>query len=213
VSGKGLGEPMCGATQQQQDITNEQQQFYQQLSNEYSTVFGQNQAITGALTSAFTPILQAGPSQTGMSAAEEQALRTQASEGVATDYAQAAKATAQQLAARGGGNTVLPSSVTANIQAQQANQAAATRATQQLGITQQNYALGRENWQQAAGVLSSTAGLLNPTSYASTATGAGTSAATSANQIAAANFSPWGAALGTLGSIGGQAMGGWAKNW
>jgi len=47
---------MCGATQQQKDITNEQSQFYQNLTSQYNTVFGQDQAITGALTSAFQPI-------------------------------------------------------------------------------------------------------------------------------------------------------------
>lgn len=204
---------MCGATQQQTDISNEQQQFYSQLSNEYSTIFGENQAIIGALTSAFTPILQAGPGQQGYSAAELQAQNTAASQNVATDYAQAATATAQQLAARGGGNTVLPSSVTANIQAQTANQAAAQRASALNTITQQNYATGRENWLQAANVLSGTAGLLNPTSYASTATTAGSAASTTANQIAQASYAPWGAAIGALGSVGGQAVGGWAKNW
>ena len=197
---------MCGATQQQQDITDEQQQFYKQLSDEYSTVFGQNQAITGALTSAFTPILQAGPGQPGMAAAQEQALRTQASEQVATNYAAAQRATAQQLAAMGGGNTLLPSSVQANILAANTNQAAAQRATAQNQITQQNYAQGYQNWQTAASVLGSTAGLLNPTAYSGQATGAGTAAATSANQIAQAQFAPWGAAMGALGAVGGAAL-------
>lgn len=198
---------MCGATQQQQDITDEQQQFYKTLTDQYSTIFGQNQAITGALTSAFQPILAAGPGQAGMPAAEEQALRTQNTESVATDYAQAQKATAQMLAARGGGNTLLPSSVNANILAQNANAAAAQRAAGENNITLQNYAQGYQNWNTAANVLGSTAGLLNPTGYSGAATGAGTAAATSANQIAQANFAPWGAAAGALGSIGGAAVG------
>lgn len=195
---------MCGATQQQTDISNEQQAFYQQLAQEYSTVFGQTQGITSALTSAFQPILAAGPSQTGFSAGEEQALRTQASEGIATDYAQAQKATAQQLAARGGGDTLLPSSVTANILAQGTNQAAAQRAQAQNQITLQNYQQGYQNWNTAANVLGSTAGLLNPTGYAGQATGAGSAAGTTANQIAQANYAPWGGALGALGSVAGM---------
>lgn len=200
---------MCGATDQQQQITDEQQNFYKQLNDEYTQVFGQNQAITGALTSAFMPILQAGPSQTGFSAAEEQALRTQNTEGVATDYAQAQKATAQILAARGGGNTLLPSSVNANLLAANANAAAATRAQGENQITLQNYQQGYQNWQAAANVLGSTAGLLNPTGYSAQATSAGGAAATSANQIAQANFAPWGAAMGALGSVAGMAAGGY----
>jgi len=204
---------MCGASQQQKDITDEQQQFYKQLADEYSTVFGQNQQITGALTSSFLPILKAGPSQTGMAPAEETALRTQNTENVATDYGQAQRATAQILAARGGGNTLLPSSVTANILAQNANQAAAQRAQGELGITQQNYAKGYQNWQTAANVLGSTAGLLNPTGYAGQTTGAGQAASSSAQAVSNASFAPWGAAFGALGSVGGLATGAAINKW
>lgn len=197
---------MCGATQQQQQISDEQQQFYQKLSQEYDTIFGQNQAITQALTSAFMPILQAGPSQTGFSQSQDTALRTQNTETVATDYAQAQRATAQILAAKGGGNTMLPSSVTSNILAQNANAAAATRAQGENAITQANYQQGYQNWNTAANVLGSTANLINPNSYSGSATDAGKAAGTTANQIAEANFAPWGAAAGALGAIGGAAV-------
>jgi hypothetical protein len=198
---------MCGSTQAQKDITDEQQNFFKQLSQQYSTIFGQNQAITGALTSAFMPMLQAGPSQTGMAPAQETALRTQNTESVATDYAQAQKATAQILAARGGGNTLLPSSVNANLLAQNTNAAAAARAQGENQITQQNYAQGYQNWQAAANVLGSTAGLLNPTGYAGQVTSAGEQASKSATSAANTAFAPWGAAFGALGSVGGLAAG------
>ena len=193
---------MCGANQQQTDITDEQQDFYKTLSQQYSTIFGENQAITGALTSAFTPILQAGPSQTGFSPGEENALRTQNTEGVATDYAQAQKATADILAARGGGNTLLPSSVDSTLLAQNANQAAAQKAAGDLNITNENYAQGYQNWNTAAGILGQTAGLLNPTAYSGAATTAGGAASTSAYQVAEAANSPWNAAFGALGAVG-----------
>jgi hypothetical protein len=196
---------MCGATQQQKDLTNEQTQFYQQLTQQYSTIFGQDQAITGALTSAFTPILQAGPSQTGFAPTEKNALQTQNTENVATDYAQAQKATADILAARGGGNTLLPSSVDATLLAQNTNQAAAQRAAGQNTITQANYAQGYQNWQQAAGVLGSTAGLLDPSKFGTTVNTSGTDASTSAAAVAAAANSPWNAAFGALGNVAGLA--------
>jgi len=199
---------MCGANQQQTDITNEQQEFYNTLTQQYSTIFGENQAITGALTSAFTPILQAGPSQTGFAPSEENALETQNTEGVATDYAQAQKATADILAARGGGNTLLPSSVDSTLLAQNTNQAAAQRAAGQNTITQANYAQGYQNWQTAAGILGSTAGLLSPTAYSGAATTAGTGASTSAYQLAEASNSPWNAAFGALGNVAGLAASG-----
>lgn len=203
---------MCGATQQQKDITDEQQAFYKQLTDQYATVFGQNQAITGALTSAFSPILQAGPSQTGFSPEQRTSMETQNTENVATDYAQAQKATAQILAARGGGNTLLPSSVDANLLAQNTQAAAAQRAAGQNQIVQQDYAQGYQNWNTAANVLGSTAGLLNPTGYAGVATGAGNSASTSATSIAQSAFAPWGAAFGALGAVGGAAAGAYGKN-
>lgn len=198
---------MCGSNSQQQQISDAQQQMYQTLNQSYQTAFGQSQAITNALTAQFQPILAAGPGQQGFSAGESQALNTQASEGVAQNYAAAQKATAQILAARGGGNTTLPDSISANLVAQNANQAAQQRAQAQNTILQANYAQGYQNWNQAANVLNSTAGLLNPNAYASSSTGAGSAAATTANQIAMANNSVWNAAIGALGSVGGAALG------
>jgi hypothetical protein len=198
---------MCGATQQQTQISDEQNAFYKQLTDQYSTIFGQSQAITGALTSAFLPILKAGPSQTGFAPGQENAMRTQATENVAQNYAQAQRATAQILAARGGGNTLLPSSVDANLLAQNTNQAAQQRAAAQNTITQANYAQGYQNWGQAAGVLGSTAGLVSPTAFAGQTTGAGGAAMTGATEVANAANSPWNAAFGALGAVGGAAAG------
>ena len=198
---------MCGATEQQKQISDAQQDFYNKLSAEYDTIFGQNQAITQALTSAFMPILQAGPSQTGFSQSQETAMRTQNTENVATDYAQAQRATSQILAAKGGGNTMLPSSVTANILAGNANAAAATRAQGENQITQANYQQGYQNWNTAASVLGNTAQLINPNAYSGQATTAGGAASTSANNIATANFAPLGAAIGAAVSILGGKVG------
>lgn len=202
---------MCGPSSQQKQTTDEQANFYSNLTNQYNQVFGQNQAITGALTQAYTPILQRGPSQTGMSPAEETSLRTQADTGVATNYAQAQGATGKVLAAMGGGNTYIPSSVTANIMASTANQAAQQRSAQQLGITQQNYDLGRQNWQTALSGMTSVGQLLSPTSYAGAATSAGGQAATSEQAMAQEAFSPWQSAMGMLGSVGGMAAGKFIK--
>jgi hypothetical protein len=201
---------MCGATQQQKQISDEQNAFYQQLTDQYKTIFGQSQAITGALTSAYLPILKAGPSQTGFAPGEENALRTQATENIGQNYAQAQRATAQVLAAQGGGNTLLPSSITSNILAQNTNQAAQQRAQAMNSITQANYAQGYQNWGQAAGVLGSTAGLVDPTKFGGLTSTAGGAAMQGATDIANAANSPWNAAFGALGSIGGAAAGNWA---
>lgn len=198
---------MCGSSEEQKSTYDEQQNFYKMLTKQYSDIFGQQQGIVSALTKEYLPILQAGPTQAGFSDAYDQSLRTQNTESVATNYANAQKATAQILAARGGGNTLLPSSVDANLLAQNANQAAAARAAGEQNITMKNYEQGYQNWNTAASVLGSTASLINPTSYSGQATSAGNSAATSANNIAAAANSPWNAAFGALGSVAGAATG------
>lgn len=198
---------MCGPSKQQTQITDEQQNFFKTLTDQYSQIFGQNQAIVGSLTSAFTPILQAGPSQTGFAPGQVNALNTQATERTATDYAQAQKATAQMLAAKGGGDTFLPSSVQANLLANNANAAAKERATLQNQNTLLNYQQGYQNWNTAASVLGSTASLVNPTSYASQVSGAGQNASGSAAQMASEQYAPWGAAIGALGGVAGLATG------
>jgi hypothetical protein len=198
---------MCGPSSQEKDITASQQEMYDTLSQGYKTTFGQQQAITGALTQMFTPILQAGPSQTGMSPSEENALRTQATEGTATDYAAAQRATAQALAARGGGNSMLPDSTAAQVLAGNANAMARQQSQQQLGITAQNYAQGYQNWQAATNALSNTASLINPLGYAGSSTQAGQVAGQSAQTMASQSNSIWNAAIGALGGIGGAALG------
>ena len=207
---------MCGGSSDTQNQLNQQQiQFYQNMNDSYNKVFGENQAITGALTQAFTPILNAGPGQQGYTPGQMTAMNTSAAENIATNYAQAQRATAQVLSARGGGNDLLPSSVDANILAQNVNQAAAQRASAQNQITQASYNQGNANWLTAANVLGSTAGLLNPTSYSTATTSAGTSAANEANTINASNNSLWNAAIGSLSSIAGKAAGGinWGSLW
>lgn len=198
---------MCGPSQQEKDISASQQKMYDTLSSNYQSTFGQQQAITKSLTDMFTPILQAGPSQTGFSDSQTNAMRTQAAENVGTDYANAQKATANILAARGGGNTLLPDSTSANILAQNANQYARANATAQTDITRQNYAQGYQNWQAASGVLGNTAGIINPLGYAGQSTGAGSAASTSAQAMAAQSNSIWNSAIGALGGIGGAALG------
>jgi hypothetical protein len=180
--------------------------MYTTLNNNYSTAFGQDQAITGALTAAFTPILAAGPNQTGMSPSQLNALETQNTESTAQNYKQAQTATAQTIAAEGGGNTLIPSSTSANAAALNANAAAQQRSQGDLNITNEDYALGRQNWTTAASALGNLSNTLNPNAYASSATSGGTAAANSANQIALQSNSVWNAAIGALGSLGGAAI-------
>src|ERR1035437_8537594 len=90
-------------------LSQQQAQFYQTLQDSYQKQFAGQSAILDALKTAWSPILAAGPGQKGFTTEQETALRTQATEGTASEYAKAATATKEGMAARGGGTVSLPS--------------------------------------------------------------------------------------------------------
>ena len=137
---------MCGATQQQTDISDEQQQFYKTLSDEYSTIFGQSQGIT------VCPDLSLPPDPSGRTQPDRilALRRDRAPHPEHPDRSHRLRPGPARHQPRfsppvAGGNTMLPSSVTSNILAQNANAAAATRAQGENTITQANY---RQGYQQ-----------------------------------------------------------------
>ena len=197
---------MCGASQQQKDIEASQAAFYDTLTSEYKTLFGQSQGILGELTKSFEPILKAGINQQGFSAGELNNLNSQAVSGTGANYAKAADALSKQQAASGGGNTYIPTGAKIQQQQQLAESAAENESRIESGIQAENYATGRANYLTAAQGLGGVASELNPTGAANAATGAGSAAATTANEITQANNS-WmqlvGAGLGAAGTAAG----------
>lgn len=153
------------------------------LTGNYNERFGQQTELLNNINSILTPIFEAGPNQTGMSAPELAALNTGAVEGVAGEYAKAGQALRNTLAARGGGNEFLPSGARASLESGLATQAAQETARQKQAITLQNYAQGRQNWAAASAGLNALAGLENPTPYADIAGNVGQSAFGDAQQI------------------------------
>ena len=195
---------MCGSTSAEKQTQSDQSAFYQDLANNYKTNFGQSQAITGALTKTFMPILNAGPSQEGYSPAEKTALDSQATEGTAQRYAQAQTATQQAMAAEGGGNAFLPSGGNAQLTAENANAAAGAEAAQRTNILTNDYATGRQNFQTAAQDLGETAGLVAPGQAASSATSAGSAASQTENNVANQQNSIWQAPFSAAAGIAGN---------
>ena len=195
---------MCGATGAQTQLQGEQSQFYQQLMSEYSTVFGESQDIMNQVNASMEPILKAGPDQQGFGANELTALNTQATEGTAQGYGQAAKDLAEREAGTTG--TGVTSGGAEELQGQVATAAEAQRAAEENQITEANYAQGRQNWQFATQALQGEEGMLNPTGFAGETTGAGQAEGTTANQISQANDSLWNTAIGAIGGIGGQVV-------
>lgn len=197
----------CGASAQQNQLATEQANFYQTLTQEYQQNYGEQQDILSALTAQFKPILAAGPEQYGFAPAEDAALRTQAQEGTARGANNAAVALANENSAAGGGNEFLPSGVQSEEKAQLLESAAEQNAGEQEQITEAGYQQGEENFTQAENALAGTAQIENPTGYAGVATGAGSAANTTMNDIAQENAAWMAPVFGLLGGVAGAVAG------
>lgn len=198
---------MCGASGQQTQVENEQNQFFQQMMTQQSQVYSEDQGILQQMQSIYAPILAKGPNQQGFSASELNSLNTTATEGTAQNYEQAAKAVNENIAAEGGGDTYLPSGAATQLKAETAAASAQQESGEEQQITQANYQQGYNEWQNAAQGLSTVAGDLNPVGYSGAATGAGSATSSTANEIAQENNSWLNAAIGAAGSIGGAVVG------
>lgn len=163
---------MCGPSQSQKSLADQESSFSTMLSQNYAKNFGAQSEILQNLTRMFTPIAERGPDQQGFGAEELAALNTQSNEGVGANYTKASQALNNTLAARGGGNEVLPTGARAALQERVASSAANELSQEQLGITRANYAQGRSNWTQATAGLNALGQEYNPNAIAGEATGA-----------------------------------------
>jgi hypothetical protein len=196
------------ASDQEKDLAAQQAAFYKTMTANYNTQFADQGAILSSLKTAFEPILSAGIDQFGFSPQETASLRTSASDNNATQFNNAQKTLNNDLAARGGGNTFLPSGADAQLQASLLGGAATQESNSQNQITEAGYNQGRSNFLAAESVLSGTAKLYDPTLYAGDANQAGASAFQSADTIQAQN-DQWQTILGgVLGGVAGAATGG-----
>jgi hypothetical protein len=195
---------MCASDAQNQ-LQTQQTAYYTQLQQQDATTFSEFQSILPQITAAYAPILAAGPNQNGFSTAETNDLNTTASEGVSTNYKNASQALREEQAARGGGNTYLPSGVDAQESETLASSAAQQQSAEQLQIQQAGYAQGQTNFNNATQALMGEQGILNPQGAASTATGAGSAASTTAAQISSENNSWEAPLIGAVGAVGGAA--------
>jgi hypothetical protein len=199
---------LAKASSAETNLQQQQSEFYTTLTNNYKQQFANQSAILGSLTTAFQPILAAGINQYGFSPTEDASLRTSASDTIAQTQAGAQTALNNQLAARGGGNSVIPSGAEEQLRAGFLSSAATQQAQASNQITQAGYNQGRQNFLSAQGALSNAAGLYAPQGYAGEATSAGSSAFSMANTINQQN-NAWKAELGgALGGIAGAFVGG-----
>ena len=133
--------------------------------------YGNQQAIYAPMEKQFQSIFAAGPNQAGYSQPELQALDSQALEGTAENYADAAKATNESMASEGGGTNPLPSGAQAQLKAETANSAAQEESKEETGITESDYQQGYNEWQAAGEGLDTIAAGDNPLGYEQAETG------------------------------------------
>ena len=140
---------MCGTHGAEKAAAAQQTAFTSQMISEGSQVFGQDSSVFNQLVGAYSPIVKAGPSQEGFSAAESNALNAAAIQNTAAGYRNAAAATKSGVAGFGGGNTLSTSGVGLNANVAVGEAAANQQATQLNQIQQANWSQGHQNWLQA----------------------------------------------------------------
>jgi len=199
---------MSGPSAAQQQLSEEQNAFYQQATQEAATTFSEQQGLLKQMEAVYDPILAKGPNQEGFSTEEENNLNAQAVEGTATNYAAGARAVGEHEAAQGGGSTAAPTGAANELQEEVASRAASQESGEESQITQANYAQGYAEFQGATNALAMASGELNPVGYEGAATSAGSAAETTMNQINQEENSWEAPVLGAVGAIGAGLAGG-----
>lgn len=204
---------MCGATQGQQNVANEQNSLFQNMVSQAQQIFGSASSVFHDLVDAFSPVVAAGPNQEGFSAGEKSNLTSSAVTGTAQAYRNASQAVKENESAVGGGNVDLPGGAQIGEDTAVATSGAQQEASELNQINEADYQTGRQNFFQAASDLAEAPGVFNPaTSAESAANSSGEAAANTENQIAQENNSWVGAVTGALGGIGGALVTGGMKN-
>jgi len=192
-----------GPSQQQQDISAKQTSLSNELMQDYSQLYAQQQDTFGMLKNAYSPIVAAGPNQHGFNSAVLNALNTQLINSNAGGYAQAAQAARSFGAGLGGGGTSgLTSGIDKQIQSAIASRSASNLATGETGVTLQDYATGRQNWQTALGGLQNLGAMQSPNAAASGAGSELSSAFGSASKIQDMKNAQQAAMFGGIASLG-----------
>ena len=174
---------MCGPSSQEEQLAGSESSFMQTLQSNYATNFAEQQNVLANLNQTLSPIVAAGPNQQGFSPSELDALNTQAIDTTGQNYKQAAVALNDETAGRNDSGNLPQSGVDQQLQEGLASSAAGQLSGEELGITQQNYATGRSNFQNAVGGEEALAGQYNPVSTGGLANNAGATAFGEENTI------------------------------
>lgn len=204
---------MSGPTMQQTELGDEQIAAYQQAADLTKQQYANQQAIFGPMVTQFQSIFAKGPGQKGFSDEENADLQSQAEEGTAENYGNAARAVGETTAARGGGTNPLPTGADSAIQSNIATSAAQEESRQESQIEAADYSQGYNEWENAGQGLESIAAGENPLGYQANETSSGSAASTTAGQIASEDDSWLNATIGAVGSAAGMASGASINKW
>jgi hypothetical protein len=180
----------CGPTSGQTDALQADQNFQKLLTQDYSQIFGQNQALFKNLTTNLGLITSAGVGQQGFSAPELATKNSQAINAASASNQKLQTAIGENAALHGNADPGVESGI---VQAEKAQAATAvdTNLNNNLAdITQQNYATGRQNYWQATGATEAAPGAFeNPSNAAGgTVVGANQETGTEANSVASSSI-------------------------
>jgi hypothetical protein len=204
---------MCGSTGAQNTLQQEQLDAYQQAQQMTAEMYADQKAIYAPMEKQFQSIFDMGPSREGFSDQERNTLNAQAVAGTATNYGAAAKAVGEDLAAEGGGNADITTGGQQQLKEEVAASAAGQESQQETQITEADYNQGYQQWLNAGQGLETIAAGQNPIGYENAATGSGSAAGTTANEIAQEDNSWINAAIGAAGAIGGGIATGGTSVW
>jgi hypothetical protein len=188
-----------------------EQQFASILQNNYAQNFAQQQDILKHLNGVLAPILEAGPNQTGFSPSERAALNTQAIDTTGASSAMAQRAIATETAGRNDSGNLPEAGNVAALKANAASAAAGQLSSEELGITEADYATGRANFQNAVGAEEGVAGQFNPVATGGLATSANQTAFGEATQIAQEQAQMQADIAGGITSLVGGGLAGFGK--
>ena len=178
---------MCGPSRAEQQLQGQQQQFSETLMGNYATNFAQQQAVLAHLNSVLSPVVQAGPNQTGFSPSERAALNTEAIDTTGAAAANAERAIGTETAGRNDSGNLPESGVDQTLKAGVASAEAGKLASEQLGITEADYATGRQNFEGAVAGEEALAGQYNPVPTGGLASSTNLGAFKEASQITQEN--------------------------
>ena len=153
------------------------------LQGDFNQNFGEQQSILGHLTSILSPIAEAGPDQQGFSPAELAARNTNAIDTTGANYANAERATQGELAGRGVPGAP-QSGIDQQIESSIASAGAGQLSNEENQIVAENYATGRQNFNNAVSGLGGVASQYDPNAYAGSANTANKNAFGEADEIA-----------------------------